>query len=49
MLEQAVPRFGQHADEVGEGEGGERGGDGDAAREFGDETVGLEVLWWGQY
>ena len=45
MFEQAVPRFGQDADEVVEGEGGERSGDGDTAGEFGDEAVGLEVLW----
>lgn len=43
LPDQGVARLDEDADEGFFVEGGERGGDGDAADEFGDEAVGLEV------
>lgn len=45
LLDDGVAGFGEDADEGVLVEGGERGADGDAADEFGDEAVGLEVRW----
>ncbi|KAL9609396.1 MAG: hypothetical protein Q9167_005843, partial [Letrouitia subvulpina] len=43
LLQKAVAGLCQHTDEVGLGERGQGGGDGNAADKFGDQAVGLEV------
>lgn len=45
LLDERVPGLGEDGDELGFGEGVEGCEDGDAAEEFGDEAVGLEVCW----
>ena len=43
MLDEGVAGLGEDGDEVREGEGAERDQDRDAAEEFGDQAVGLEI------